>query len=379
MVEAELSIDDLFTIISQEENHQFTNDEEFLQSTSIQIQDENEQWIDIKGLIKKQSSTITLFLENEIEIVGAETHLIMTTTGLKPLYEIEVGELLICLDHEFVSVLDKSINVAITDVFDFEVDSPTHLYKTSNNLIHHNTLLTSAIIKYANQINMKTITIVPSSSLLKQTHDYIKQFDIPVGMFGGGKKDEEINMVCTWQTLQNNKSFIRPFECVIWDECVHPSSMIRMADNTEKRIDTLVCGDVVKTINEKTMHIENKRINNVYINLPKSHNQKMYRITMEDNSVIELTGNHEVFTSNGWKRTDALNETDEIISLAEQLDYHLIELFLRKQYNTSLHEWFNLTPTTISRWKKVIPKKYINVFKNITKISTVSELINQIY
>jgi superfamily II DNA or RNA helicase len=47
-------------------------------------------------------------------------------------------------------------------------------------------------------------------------------------MFGGGKKDDEINMVCTWQTLQNNKPFIRDFECIIWDECHTAKAFVAM-------------------------------------------------------------------------------------------------------------------------------------------------------
>ena len=39
----------------------------------------------------------------------------------------------------------------------------------------------------------------------------------------------------------------------------------------------------------------------------------MFKITMIDGSVLEITGNHEVLTHTGWKRVDDLTIEDEII------------------------------------------------------------------
>jgi len=220
MQEVEIDYKTLFEIISREEKISYVFDKEYFQVTPIQILDENAEWIEVKGLIKKEAYTLELEVDNTYKIVCAENHLIMMEDkSLKYAKDIEVGDKLMNLKEEYNGIITrKNVINGKQVVYDLEVDSKTHLYQTADGTIHHNTLLTSVIIKYANKLNMKTITIVPASSLLKQTYEYIKQFDIPVGMYGGGKKDNEINMVCTWQTLQNNMPFIRPFECIIWDE-----------------------------------------------------------------------------------------------------------------------------------------------------------------
>jgi len=221
MEEIELTFEQLFKIISLEENIAFRRDEEYFQQTPIQIQNEYGEWIDIKGLIVKEDNLIKLEINATEYIITTDNHILMLDDHtLKKVNKLSIGDRLYNIDENHMAVVTNIENLYEQGLlYDVEVDSENHLYQIANGTIHHNTLLTSAIVKYANKLNMKTIVIVPSSSLLKQTYDYIKQFDIPVGMFGSGKKDDEVNIVATWQTLQNNKHFIRDFECVIWDEC----------------------------------------------------------------------------------------------------------------------------------------------------------------
>ena len=229
MEEIELNYETLFEIISIEEKISYKLDKEYFQKTPIQVMDENNNWVDVKGLITKTSQMINIEIDTDGHIDCAETHLVqLEDSTLKYANELELGERLANINKGSSIVTNIFRSEDKETVYDIEVDSEKHLYQIANGTIHHNTLLTSAIVKYANMLNMRTITIVPSSSLLKQTHDYIKQFDIPVGMFGGGKKDDEVNMVCTWQTLQNNKPFIRDFECIIWDECHTAKAFVAM-------------------------------------------------------------------------------------------------------------------------------------------------------
>lgn len=217
--EIEITYETLFKIIEQEENTTLKLESEYFQNTPIQVLDENGNWIDVKGLIKKEAHSLHIEFDAIGSITMAKNHLVMNDDKtLKYAKDLVNGDRLFNSSGETSIVTNVDIIGDKQIVYDMEVDSDTHLYQTSDGLVHHNTLLTSAIVKYANDLNMKTITIVPSSSLLKQTHDYIKQFDIPVGMFGAGKKDDAPNIVATWQTLQNQKHFIRNFECIIWDE-----------------------------------------------------------------------------------------------------------------------------------------------------------------
>jgi hypothetical protein len=217
MKEVEITYENLFKLIAEEEGISYEIGEEYFQSTPIEIPDENNNWIPVKGLIKKEAEAVNIDLGTH-KLMCAAKHLISNDVTMVMADELKVDGMIIGY-NDVVHFINNIIKLdGKHTVYDMEVDSDTHLYQCALGIIHHNTLLTSAIIEYANKLNMRTITIVPSSSLLKQTHDYIKQFEIPVGMFGAGKKDDAPNIVATWQTLQNNKTFIRDFECVIWDE-----------------------------------------------------------------------------------------------------------------------------------------------------------------
>jgi len=212
MVEVEITYEELFNLISQEENIEFVDDVEYYQNTPLEITDEYDHWVSIKGMIKKNSECIELSFDNGEELVCANKHKFYVAGGLVFAQDLNVGDKI--NNYTILDIESQGIN----SVYDIEVSNKSHLYTCALGIIHHNTLLTSAIIKYANQLNMKVIVIVPSSSLLTQTHDYIAQFEIPVGMFGGGIRDDAMNMVATWQTLQNNMLYIKDFQCIIWDE-----------------------------------------------------------------------------------------------------------------------------------------------------------------
>lgn len=68
--------------------------------------------------------------------------------------------------------------------------------------------------------NIRSITIVPSGSLIKQTkRDYIN-CGLDTGEYSGKVKDlDHKHVVSTWQTLQNNPMIITMFNMVIVDEC----------------------------------------------------------------------------------------------------------------------------------------------------------------
>lgn len=220
MKAVQITSENLFKLISQEEGISYELEQEYFQKTPLQILNENTEWVSINGLIQKKSKVIKFELDVDKTLVCADKH-IMLVDGSNTKYanELKIGDYISNVYGSHYIITDIEYLDEEEIVYDMEVANSSHLYTCSLGIIHHNTLLTSAIVKYANMLNMRTITIVPSSSLLKQTHDYIKQFDIPVGMFGGGKKDDAPNIVATWQTLQNNKSFIKDFECIIWDEC----------------------------------------------------------------------------------------------------------------------------------------------------------------
>ena len=82
------------------------------------------------------------------------------------------------------------------------------------------TSMTAALaLSYEEAAGYRSIIIVPDKNLTSQTFEEYKNFTLDVGQYGGGIKDgDHQHVVSTWQTLQNNTSFIHQFKMVIVDE-----------------------------------------------------------------------------------------------------------------------------------------------------------------
>ncbi|WP_407305403.1 DEAD/DEAH box helicase family protein [Acinetobacter sp.] len=66
---------------------------------------------------------------------------------------------------------------------------------------------------------LRTIVIVPSDDLVKQTVATFRLGNLDVGIYSGSTKDiYHMVVVATWQALQNNPSLMNEFKCVVVDE-----------------------------------------------------------------------------------------------------------------------------------------------------------------
>lgn len=153
----------------------------------------------------------------------------------------------------------------------------------------------------------------------------------------------------TFQSLAKlDQSKLSEFDVIINDECLHPSSLIKMADGTEKQIKDVQIGDKVFTYNEESSEKEIHEVEYVYKNLSK--HEKMYELVLEDDSTIKLTGNHKVLLASGdYKRTDNLEIGNEIlrfdnslkITNISEIEYHEDVYNLRiKSDNDLNHNYF---------------------------------------
>lgn len=81
------------------------------------------------------------------------------------------------------------------------------------------TSITAALSYLYSQAGLKVITIVPSSDLVAQTSKWYRLLNIDTGIFSGTEKDlDHLNIVATWQTIQNRPEILADFQVVIWDE-----------------------------------------------------------------------------------------------------------------------------------------------------------------
>ena len=82
------------------------------------------------------------------------------------------------------------------------------------------TIMNAALADIHGNADLKTITIVPSQDLIKQTKADFILWGLDAGEYSGDEKDiNHTHVVSTWQALQNNPRIIQEFEVVIVDEC----------------------------------------------------------------------------------------------------------------------------------------------------------------
>jgi len=194
------------------------------------------------------------------------------------------------------------------------------------------TLISFIIFKYFVDMGVKKVLyIVPSVDLANQSAEkyelyesYLKNHhhNWQIGILRSGlKKDEKAKVEScnilfgTFQSLcKKDIEFFKDFGACISDECVHPDTLITMGDGSLKKIKDIIPGDIVKTYNEEKQIIENYPVKKVYKNLSKS--KQMYKLTMEDGNILNITENHKVLTRNkGYIRVDELKEGDDIINV----------------------------------------------------------------
>jgi len=188
-------------------------------------------------------------------------------------------------------------------------------------------LIIYTIIRYLQQMmNKKILIIVPTVSLVSQMASDFADYSSEVSWdaeanvhkisSGQNKFSEKDIIVSTWQSVfRMGPSYFEQFGALIVDECLSAGTQILMADNTTKNIEDIIPGDVVLTMNEKTHENESNEVKKLHTNLMVSSDEEMYEIVTETGKKIEITGNHKVYTQDGWKRADELVLDDCINSI----------------------------------------------------------------
>ena len=81
------------------------------------------------------------------------------------------------------------------------------------------TLITAALSNAYSLAGYNTITMVPSSDLVTQTADFYQSVGLDTGIYSGDAKDpHHLNVVATWQSIQNIPRLLKDFDCILWDE-----------------------------------------------------------------------------------------------------------------------------------------------------------------
>ena len=137
--ELNVQIGQLFDFIKDKYGTDFSYDKTVEPPFKIEVKDENNKWVGISNLVKKQDALYETKLDNGVSIKTAAKHIVSFFPNLdlnKYTEDIVVGDR---LDYLNTTVIENKKVSEKEDVFGFQVDTETHLYKDSNGVIHHNT------------------------------------------------------------------------------------------------------------------------------------------------------------------------------------------------------------------------------------------------
>lgn len=100
------------------------------------------------------------------------------------------------------------------------IDDPDHLYITDDFISTHNTFMCAALVTAYDQQGVRSLTIVPDQTLIKQTKGDYALVGLNPGEYSGKLKTlDHDHVVSTWQALKNNPKIIKSFNMLIVDEC----------------------------------------------------------------------------------------------------------------------------------------------------------------
>lgn len=148
IIEMSVAIGDIFKAISKIEKHSFKINEGFNIKSYIQVLDENNDWIDISSLIIKVDDIYELSWSDGSILKCGGNHLIyVNNSNFKFAKDFKIGDKIKnSLHEELICIKIDNLNEKNT-VFGMQVESSTHLYQTSNKIIHHNTLIAKTLAK----------------------------------------------------------------------------------------------------------------------------------------------------------------------------------------------------------------------------------------
>lgn len=271
------------------------------------------------------------FIQNNLIPFGLWNEVVEICKKYK--YPLEIEGLNECIDYEltleeFTDWVNEQFEGNTYKPRDYQIETAWKIIKYKACLGElatsaGKTLITFIVFAYLiKKLGIERILmVVPNISLVEQAdgdfYDYNdpKIIDYSLQMIYSGKKiKKDSNIVVgTYQSLVKKPAeFFKQFGAVCVDECLHPNTLITMADGKTKKIKDVKVGDLVITTNDDTLSKEIREVDYVYHNL--SIGEQMFEIELENSEKIKITGNHKVKLINGtYKRADDVLLEDKIL------------------------------------------------------------------
>lgn len=106
----------------------------------VQIKDENNNLVDINKFVIKKGDTIKLSFDDGKFIIVADEHLISPNRNedCKFAKDFKAGDIIVKGDGTEIKIVKIENVKKDQDVYDFQIDSDSHLYQTTDGIVHHN-------------------------------------------------------------------------------------------------------------------------------------------------------------------------------------------------------------------------------------------------
>jgi len=288
----------------------------------------SKQWSGKIHLFRSMDRTIYIGLKDYIvEFAKDRDYSVSVDDDVMP-YDSRIDDKMI---NHFIDSMNVHSGGKKIDPYDYQRATISHALKKKRSLILSPTGSGKSLCIYAltrflqNITNKKILILVPTTGLVLQMYsdfeDYSSEDEWDVKenchqiMGGRDKNSDKQIFISTWQSIHRlPESWYKPFNATLADECLAGDTKIDMYDGSTKTIDFVDVGDIVKTYNEETKEIEDKKVTKKYKNLQKSSKEKMYRLYFDNGTFIEVTGNHKILTDSGWVRADMLSEKHKCIN-----------------------------------------------------------------
>lgn len=317
-----VSFEELFNAVENYLGEPFTHNEEVnISHLGLKIDTPSGEQ-PIEWVVKKMDQpTLRIeYVTGEVSSVAAH-HIFINGAGEDtPAIILKKGDVVSCKSG---TITVKSITqTGVADCYDIGIPFP-HQYYDAQGVLHHNTIITGALSKLSEPFG-RTLTIVPSKSLVLQTEQDYRNIGLDVGVYYGDRKDiDKTHTISTWQSLGSLMKkkdegdgdltiydLIEGVNAVIVDECFAPGTKV-LTTQGYVSIETIKPGDKVLNIGEDgVMKVDT--VVKLHENLLHSASEPMRQIVLETEEAIEVTANHKFLTTGGWIRADDLTPSHKL-------------------------------------------------------------------
>lgn len=213
------------------------------------------------------------------------------------------------------------------DYYSLSVEN-CHTYIIEGGFPTHNSGKSWMIAEVAKQVG-KCLVLCMNKELVEQDAEKIRAVGAECSIYSASCGEKVISniTVATIGSIYKVPKYCMGFDLVIVDECFFAGTKV-----DGKNIEDYKVGDVVRSYNFAAGKIEKKRVSRV---IRKKSPEKMYCIKVSGRSIIS-TGNHQHYTSSGWKRADEIKEGDIIYETTNDRTSALFDL--RENNQTARHE-----------------------------------------